>query len=70
MQERDGYKEQLVALRDKISSLARKLAEVEELSKSQGMQIMALTEQLQQAQEAHKGAERAWRNEKLLLVQV
>lgn len=52
MQERDGYSEQLVSLRDKISLLSRELAEGEEGGRSKGNRIDDLEAQLKAAKQA------------------
>jgi predicted nucleic acid-binding Zn-ribbon protein len=46
VQERDGYAEQLSALRDKIAALSRQLAEDEERDKAKGFQIAELEDKL------------------------
>ena len=51
LQERDGYSEQLVSLRDKISLLSRELAEGEEGGRAKGDLITKLESQLRAAQE-------------------
>ena len=70
VQDREGYKEQLVALRDKISVLARQVAEGEDGARSQGERLASLAAELEAAQAARREAERAWRNERILLEQV
>lgn len=70
LQERDGYKEQLGALRDKVSQFARELAEAEDEARGQGERLAAAAADLAAEQEARRAAERAWRNEKILIVQV
>jgi chromosome segregation ATPase len=56
MQERDGYSEQLVSLRDKISKLSRELAEGEEGGRAKGQRIADLQAELQNVQQAAQEA--------------
>ena len=69
-QERDGFSEQMVSLRDKISALARKLAESEDAEAKGRAAVARLEGDLAQAGEEHRAASRAWKNERLLLCQV
>lgn len=51
LQERDGYKDQVETLRDKVSLLARDLADNQDNSVSQGGRIASLEEKLHTAEE-------------------
>ena len=60
MQDCDGYSEQVTSLRDKVSHLARQLAETEDSSARAAQRVDALERELADAHDRHMDAEKRW----------
>ena len=69
-QGRDGFSSQVGSLRDKVSSLARELAETQDADQASSARVAELEGSVSRLESDAADAQRAWQHEKLLLRQV